>query len=362
MLNKIVLTGLLLLAVGCHKKEEVVKTIPQVEVTTPIVQDAQIYRRYVGHIEGTVEVEVQAQVEGELTGFYFTEGQEVKAGDLLFTIDSRPYEAQLSKAEGALAESIANLRYAEDVAKRNARLAQQDYVSKLQYDEYITNVLMSRASIEQTKADIETAKINISYCKIHAPMDGITGILQINVGNLIKNAGATPLTTLNKITPAYAYFAVPQRDLPEIMALHKKEPLTVKVILNGKETYCGKLDLIDNQIDKTTGTIWLRGIFPNEEKELWPGEYVDVRLLLQVEKDALLLPTEAISLGQKGKFVFVVRSDDTVELRIVETGMRFDDQTLVTKGIRPGEKIVTKGQINLNPGTKVKIRETKESS
>lgn len=348
----------LLALVGCKKKEEIKMPVPLVKVTKAKVEDTELFKTYVGHVQATVQVEVQAQVEGVLTGYYFTEGQEVKKGDLIFTIDSRPYEAQLLKAEGGLAESIANLRYAEDVARRNAKLVQEDYVSQVQYDEYVTTVMSNKAEIIQNEADIETAKINISYCNIHAPMNAVTGRLKINVGNLISNAEATPLVVLNQITPCYAYFSVPQRDLPEIMKLHREKPLDVKVLLNGdtKNPYIGSLDLIDNQVSDQTGAIWLRGLLPNEEKMLWPGEFVDVRLILGIKKDAVLIPTEAISIGQKGKYIYVLNQDQTVKKRAVTTGQRTGSMTLIERGLSGGETVVTQGQINLKTGKKVTVK------
>ncbi len=354
----------LLLTVSCHKKETPKRPPPQVRVSKAVGEDTYLFNSYVGHVKALVQVEVQAQVEGVLTGYYFTEGQEVKKGDLLFTIDSRPYEAQLAKATGALAQSIANLRYAQDVVSRNTALAKQDYVSKLQYDQYITTVMTTEAEIEQNKAEIETAKINISYCNIHAPMNAVTGVLQINVGNLIKNAEETPLVTLNQITPTYAYFSVPQKDLPEIMSLQRKEALQVKAFLNGDydKPFEGTLDLIDNQVNDKTGSIWLRGIFPNEDKMLWPGEFVDIQLIKELKKSAVLVPTEAVITGQKGKYLFVVKDGNAVEIRYVKTGQRIKGMTLIEKGVDAGEEVVIQGQINLINGSKVTVQKAKKQA
>lgn len=356
---------LLLFFISCSKKTEEVKPSTfQVEVIKPTIKDVNLYKSYVGNVQPYVQVEIRAQVEGELTGYFFTEGQTVKAGQLLFTIDSRPYEAQLLKAEAALAQSLANLRYSEDVVSRNTKLARDDFVSQVQYDEYLTSVLNYKAQIKGNEADIKTAQINISYCNIHAPIDAVTGKLQIQVGNLIQYAGSTPLITLNQITPTYAYFSVPQKDLPNIMKLHREKPLKVSAFLENDytEPYDGALDLIDNQVNDQTGSIWLRGVFLNEEQMLWPGEFVDVRLYTKPVENALLVPTEAISIGQKGKYVFIIHSDMKAELRYVETGQRMDNMTLIKKGIEPGELVVTKGQINLGNGTLVTIKETKSAS
>lgn len=349
----------LVLLTSCHKKQKIEKTPLKVHATCAITQDTPIFYSYVGHIQAYAQVSVTAQVEGVLTGCYFTQGGEVKKGDLLFTIDSRPYEAQLSKAEAALALSVANLRYAEDVARRNSKLAQEDFVSQVQYDEYITNVLTNQAEIKESEAEIDTAKINISYCNIHSPIDAVTGNLKLDVGNLVKNAdNENPLILLNQIIPIYAYFSVPQKDLPEIMEAHRKCPLKVDVFLNSDEhrSFEGLLDLIDNQIDSKTGSLWLRGIFPNEEKMLWPGEFVNVHLIIKIEPNAVLIPTEAISLGQKGKYVFIVKEDNTVELRYVKTGQRLGNLTLIEEGVQKNDLVITEGQMSLSPGESVQVQ------
>lgn len=347
-----------LLLVACEKKAKPPPLPPLVEVEQPKVEDAHLFNAYIGHLLARVQVEVKAQVEGVLTGFYFTEGEQVKKGDLLFTIDSRPFEANLARAEAGFAKSLATLRYAEDVARRNARLSQEDYVSKMQYDEYITNVLTAKAESEQFQAQIQKQKINISYCNIHAPMDAVTGQLKIDAGNLIKNAEETPLVLLNQITPIYAYFSVPQKDLSRIMDLHRKEPLKVEAYLekNDHNPFVGVLDLIDNQVDEKTGSIWLRGLFPNKDKLLWSGAFVKIRLMLKTMKNALLIPTEAVSIGQKGKYVFVITEQDTAEMRYVKTSQRMGNMTIITEGIHPHDQIVVQGKINLSPGKRVRIK------
>lgn len=345
---------------GCHKASEQIKPPPKVHVVKPTIETVEIARSYVGQVQPFLQVEVKAQVEGVLTGAYFKEGNEVKEGDLIFTIDSRPFQAQLKKAEGALAQSLASLRYAEDVAKRNAPLVQEDFVSKVQYDEYVTNVLTYKAQIKENQADIETAKINIGYCNIHAPMNAITGIIRLQVGNLIPNDGPTPLVTLNQITPIYTYFSVPQKELAEIRKLHSEKTLPIRAYLEGRgEPIAGKLDLIDNQVNDQTGSIWMRGFFSNENKELWPGEFTDIKLVLGHRENALLIPTEAISFGQKGKYVFVIGKDDTTDIRWVETAERIGNMTVIEKGVGPDDQVVIKGQVNLGKGTKVVIQENK---
>lgn len=351
-----IVTALLLTACACHKKEApAAKPIYYVEVTKAQAKNVTLFNHYVGHVQPYVQVEVQAQVEGMLTGYYFKEGDEVQPGDLIFTIDARPYEAQLSRTKAALSQSIANLRYSEEVVRRNEALAKDDFVSPLQYDQYKTEVLTSKAAIEVNQAEIEAAQVNLSYCTIYSPIRAVTGQLKIQVGNLIQNAGQT-LVLLNQITPTYVYFSVPQKDLTRIMQLANNQTLNIESYLGEKVSESGTLDLIDNQINDKTGSIWLRGVFPNEKKTLWPGEFVDVKLFLEEKQNAILLPSEAVTLGQKGKYVYVVQQNKTVEVRIVQTGQRFGGEILIEKGVDADDLVVTQGQINLTNGAKVKIK------
>lgn len=344
---------------GCREKKVQPRPPKTVEVAKVVESDVQLYNTYVGHVQASVQVEVKAQVEGVLLRTHFIEGQEVKAGDPLFSIDPRPFEAELSKAKAALAKSLVNLRYAKDVATRNEPLAEENYVSKLQYDEYLTEVMDYEAQVKENQAEVQSAEIDLSYCSILSPIDAVTGVLKIQEGNLIQNAQNNPLIILNKISPAYTYFSVPQKDLPRIMKLHREEQLQVVAYLGEEkpEIFQGKLDLIDNQLQDAAGSIWLRGIFANEQKLLWPGEFVKVHLLLEKVQNALLIPEEAVSIGQKGKYVYVLRSDSTVELRHIEAGMRFENNMrLITKGLNPGDTVVTLGQINLKNGDKVEVK------
>lgn len=346
---------LIFFCTACSHKPPPLPIIPTVSTVTAKTANVPRFHTYVGHVKSFVQIEVRSQVEGVITGCHFHEGKEVKEGDLLLTIDSRPFEAQLAKAKAALAESLVNLRYAKEVAKRNAELVQNEYVARLQFDQYLTNVERAKATIESNQADIDTAKINISYCNIYSPADGVAGLLHFDVGNLIQNAGQTPLITINQIIPIYIYFSVPQDDLTEIMQLNRRFPLKVQAYLDKEETnpFMGTLDFIDNQVDEQTASIWMRGVFQNEEKLLWPGQFVTVRLILDIEKNALLVPTQAVQISQKGPYLFVVKPDQTVEMRIVTLGQRLGNEIVISSGLEAGERIVTEGQINLANGTKV---------
>jgi multidrug efflux system membrane fusion protein len=327
-----------------------------VMITKPRIEDVPIYLEYPGHIEAYKTVNLQAQITGDLTGMYFKEGEEVKAGQLLFTIDARPYEAALAKAEAALEGSIASLKYSKETVTRYASLAKEQFVSQLNYDEYITNSLESDASVSANRAEVDTAKINLSYCTLYSPMDAIAGKKEIDVGNLVTAAEQTPLIVLNQIDPVFAAFYVPDIDLPKIQkAQYQTGPLKAEIYLNGdKETsFNGYLSLIDNQVDQSTGSIFMKVTLPNQNKLLWPGEFADVRIILSEQKGAILLPAKAVQLGPNGYFAFVISKDLVAEMRLVKIGQRYGEEISILEGIHPDETVVIEGQLNLFAGKKV---------
>jgi multidrug efflux system membrane fusion protein len=324
-----------------------------------MICDVPEYIDYIGHMVAKTNVEVMAQVSGNLVAQYFIEGQEVKKGDLLLLIDPRPFEAALAKAEATLAQTYATLQYDKETTIRYAPLVQQDFISQLNYDQYITNVLVDEAVIDQNKADLETAKINLGYCYITAPMDCITGKLQVKTGNYVDANSGTQLTLLNQIQPILVDFYIPETDLFTIQEKQRKGSLKLIVYPDPshKSAFSGELTLIDNQVNTGTGAILLEGTLPNEEKILWPGHFVDVRLILDLKKGSLLLPNEAVMVGQKGRYVYIVKPDSTVEARNVKVGQIYEDKyTSIESGITANDRIVTQGQLNLYPGMKVQIK------
>ncbi|HSW87072.1 MAG TPA: efflux RND transporter periplasmic adaptor subunit [Rhabdochlamydiaceae bacterium] len=343
---------------GCAKKEQ--PQIPSVPVTVAkaVQCDVPIFLDYVGHMEAFTTVQINSQIEGILKDQYFVEGQTVNKGDLLFLIDPRPYQAALQKAEAALALTLANLKYDEDTVRRYAKLIQEDYVSQLDFEKYMTNVLTDKASVKENLADVENAKLNLEYCYIRAPMNAVTGNVKINVGNLIQNASTNPLVTLNQITPIYASFFIPEKDLPTIQSLQRQGLLTTHLFLNQDYScpYEGILTLIDNMVDENTGMILLKATLPNEEKTLWPGEFVDVRLKLGEQQDAVLVPSQSVQIGQSGAYVFIVKEDQTVEMRTVHTGQKYENYIAVSDGVKADETVVLDGQINLYHGARVNIK------
>jgi membrane fusion protein, multidrug efflux system len=325
----------------------------------PLVCDVPIYSEYIGHVVAKRNVEVMAQVSGILTAQYFEEGQEVKKGDLLLVIDPRPFEADLARAEATVAQTYATLHYNKETTVRFGPLVQQDFISQLNYDQYVTNVLVSEAIAAQNKASLEIAKINLGYCYITAPMDCVTGKLQVKTGNFVDSNSGTQLTLLNQIQPILVDFFIPETDLFTIQQRQRNGNLDVVVYPDPTQNHGfeGKLTLIDNQVNIGTGAILLEGTLSNEEKALWPGHFVAVRLILGQKKGALLLPSDSVMIGQNGRYVYIVKPDSTVEARNVTVGQTYENKyTAVESGIAANDTIVTQGQLNLYPGMKVQVK------
>jgi multidrug efflux system membrane fusion protein len=306
-----------------------------------------------------ISVKVLSQVSGEIVGQYFVEGQRVNKGDLLLVIDPRPYQAALQQAKGALQQTLASLQYAKETTMRYGPLVKQEFISQLNYDQYVTNVLVDEAMVIQNKAQIETAQINLGYCYIEAPMDCVTGQLVVKPGNYVNSGANTQLTTLNQIQPILVDFYVPETDLFTIQ--EKQAQGKLKLIVypepSHQRGFKGDLTLINNQVNTGTGALLLEGTLSNEESLLWPGHFVDVRLILDEVKGAILLPNDAVMVGQKGHYVFVVKPDSTVEAKTVKVGQRYGELMIsIESGIAPTDIVVTEGQLTLYPGMKVQIK------
>jgi membrane fusion protein, multidrug efflux system len=345
----------LLLLLGCSKPIPPPTPPPYVTVIKPEVADVPLFYEYVGHVEANQTVNVKAQAAGTIIGQFFIEGQEVAENSLLLTIDPRPFQASLDKAQGELLQNLATLRQACDTATRYSALVADQYVSQLDYERYLTNVQTAEAAVQQSKADVETAQINLDYCTITAPFTGVTGKLLIDVGNYVPVGGDNPLLTINQISPIRVSLYAPEKDLPRIAALHYKHTLKTVVNIN-QESVEGKLFLIDNQVEEETGNILLQALFENTDKKLWPGEFVNARVILEIKKDAILLPKQAVQIGQDGTYIYILKADKTVELRSVKTGQRDGEKVLIESGLSPHETVILEGQINLSPGMKVIIK------
>lgn len=346
-------------AMSCSKPRPTFSFQPKVILTDPIIQNTPVYLTYPGYLEAYKTIQIQSQIAGQLTGMYFEEGSDIKEGQLLFTIDSRPYKAALDKAEAMLTQSIAACKYAQETVTRYSPLVKEEYVAQLTYDEYVTRLATSQSDVEATKADVETARLNLLYTTIYSPIQGIAGKKQIDVGNYISIGESTPLIVINQMNPVYASFYVPDVDLPIIQKYQAEGPLTTEVYLNQDQNlkYEGKLTLIDNSISASTATVFMKATLCNEENKLWPGEYIEVRLILTNLENALLIPSKAIQTSQEGHYVFVVNSEHIASIKQVRTGQRHGDLTLIEEGLLPSDKVVLEGQMSLYPGLKVVIAE-----
>jgi len=330
----------------------------------PVVAETAVRRtvplqlRAIGNVETIDTVAVKPLVGGELVEVRFREGTDVKAGEVLFTIDPRPYEAALHQAEANLARDEANARNARLEAERGQSLFGQGVLSREQHDALNNSAEALDASVRADRAAVEAARLNLDYCTIRSPIDGRAGSLLVQRGNILKAIDGGPLVVINRVDPVFVSFSLPERRLEEVKAARSAGRLSVQAIVAGEETrpLSGELTFLDNAVDRTTGTIRLKGTFPNEERRLWPGQFVDVRLSTGTRPDVVLVPAPAIQTGQSGSFVFVVGKDLTVEARPVVAGPEVDGSVVVEKGVEAGERIVTDGQIRLVPGVKVELK------
>jgi multidrug efflux system membrane fusion protein len=362
----IVVFGLLLLVIfssACSndKSRKPVSAPIPVTVSTAIQKMVPEQLRVIGNVQAYSTVTVKSLVGGELVGVNFTEGQDVKKGDLLFTIDSQPFEAALKQAEANLQKDLAQAKNAQEDARRYEFLIQKNVVARQQYDKFRTDADALEATVLADRAAVENARIQLGYCSIRSPIDGRTGIINIKRGNIIAavtQPNAIDLVTINQIIPIYVIFSVPEQNLPEIKKYMAGGSLKVEA-LPPNDTSSGEqgvLTFIDNTVDKTTGTILLKGTFANREKKLWPGQFVNVVLTLTTEPNAIVIPSQAIQTGQEGQYIFVVKEDLTVESRPVIAGRSANNETIVQKGLQVDEKVVTDGQLRLYPGAKVEIK------
>jgi multidrug efflux system membrane fusion protein len=356
----ILLLVLLMMFSACTKKKPAPPRTVPVIVESADRKNVPLQLKAIGNVEAYNGVSIKALVGGEVEGVYFQEGQEVKKGDLLFKIDPAPYEAALRQAEATLAKDIAQAKNAEEQAKRYAILVQKDYVSRDQYDQLRANADALAAVADADRANVENARLQLSYCTIKSPINGRAGSVLINAGNIIK-ANDLVLTTINQIVPIYVSFSVPEQNLADIKKYTASRELKVEAIIPGddKRPARGELTFIDNAVDRTTGTIRLKGTFENRDRRLWPGQFVDVVLTLTTEQNRVVVPSQAVQTGQQGQYVYVIKDDMTAEFRLVAPGRTFDRWMVIDKGVAAGERVVTDGQLRLVPGAKVEFKNEK---
>lgn len=380
-----------LLFTGCSGKASAPPGGRRGEGAVPVVvakvkqKDVPVEIQVVGNVEAYSTITVKAQVGGQITGVDFKEGDYVAKGAKLLSIDPRPYEGQLKQAEANLArdtamlaqaranlaKDMANEQYAHAQAERYANLFREGVMSKDQTEQMRANadstaqaVAADKAAIESAqaqmaadKATIENVHVQLGYTQIASPIEGRTGNLMVKQGNIVT-ANTDALMTITEVQPIYATFSVPESYLAQIknfMSTHKLPVLAIPQD-TGAGAEQGVLTFIDNTVDPTTGTIKLKGTFPNQDRKLWPGQFVRVTLRLTTESNALVVPNQAVQTGQDGQFVYVVKDDRTVEFRPVVTGSRLDQELVVQKGLQAGETVVTEGHLRLAPGSKVALR------
>jgi membrane fusion protein, multidrug efflux system len=348
-----------LLLSGCSEKKQPA-VAPRVPVTVADVQQktVPVQVRVIGNVDAYTMVGVKPQITGEIVGVHFTEGQDVKKGQLLFTLDQRPFEADLLRAQANLAQDEAKAKNAEAEHQRYSRLMEAGVVAKEQAEQMETNNNAMVATVKADRAQEEYARVQLIYTKIYSPIDGRTGNLMLHLGNVVKANPDNPMITINQVNPIYVTFAVPQQTLPGIKQHMAKGKLQVTAIIQGQEERPeeGTLTFIDNNVDLNTGTIKLKGTFTNTDRRLWPGQYVNVALTLNQQSNAIVVPTQAIVTGQQGAFVFVVKPDLTAEARPVKVDRNIDNESVIASGLSVGEKVVTDGQIRLVTGAKVEIK------
>jgi multidrug efflux system membrane fusion protein len=367
-----------------------------VKVATAVQKDVPVQLRAIGNVEAYSTVEVKPQIDGELARVYFEEGDEVKKGELLFLIDTRPFEAALRQAEANLARDIAQLKKAKEDARRYTDLFKKGIVSEQEYDQYRTNFEALEATVKADRAVLENAKLELEYCYIRSPINGRIGEILVHEGNTVKGRDTT-LAIINQTKPIYVSFSVPEQYLSEIRkymstmgklkveayvpereskpkviskkesesntSVSSKESNTETITFkNEPNPIVGELSFINNKVDEATGTIMLKGVFQNEDETLWPGRFANVALTLTTQPNAVVVPSQAIQIGQEGHYLFVVKPDLTVESRPVVLGIRPNQkEVVIVNGLQPGEKVVTEGQLQLAPGVKVEIKESEAS-
>jgi membrane fusion protein, multidrug efflux system len=311
----------------------------------------------IGNVEAYSTVTIRSQLDGKIDSVHFREGQDTKAGDLLFTLDSRPYVARLQQAEANLARDIAQAKNAAAQVDRYAKLFQAGIISKDQYDTLRTTSEALEASVKADQAAVESAKVDLSYCTIRAPIAGRTGNLMVHPGNEVK-ANDSSLVVINQVAPAYVDFSVPEQYLADVKRYMARSKVAVRATIpqDPLRPEDGVLSFVNNTVDTTTGTILLKGTFANSDRRLWPGQFVNVVLTLTAQVNALVVPSQAVQSGQQGQYVFLVKPDMSVEMRPISPGMVYSGETVIEKGLAPGDKVVTDGQLRLFPGAKVQVK------
>lgn len=350
-------------ASGQGKDQTAGKSVPVV-ATDVVTKSVPIQIATIGRVQTIASVAVRSRIDGVITTVHVMDGQEVKSGDPLFTLDDRALQGTLRQAEANLARDRAQLENARREVERMTPLMQREFASRQQFDQMRTNAATLEATTRAAQAQIEVARTQLSYTVIRAPIAGRLGTINFKAGNSIRANDTTPLATLNQIRPIYVGFSIPQANFATIQRAMASGPVKVMAeIPEDKESaQMGKLTYIENAIDAATNTLGVKATFENPQNRLWPGQFVNVSIILGVEPNALVVPADALQAGQRGSFVFVVREDSTVEARTVTVDRRIGDDLVISKGLKLGEKVVTAGQLRLDDGTRVTLRTANDNT
>jgi multidrug efflux system membrane fusion protein len=325
-------------------------------VATAATRDVPVILRGLGTVQAFNTAPLKSRVEGAVTQINFKEGQDVHKGDLLIQLDARPYQAVLDQAKATLTKDQALLANAQTDLQRYTKLLAQNFTPEQQYATQKSTVVQDQAAGQNDEAAIKAAQLNVDYASIKSPLDGVTGIRQVDLGVLVQ-ANSQTLVTVTQIQPIFVVFTLPEADIASIRGAMAQGQLKVQAYAasDDKQIAEGVLDLVDNAVDATTGTVKLKAEFPNNDRALWPGEFVNAHLVLKLVKNGVTVPSVAIQTGPKGSFTYVVKADSTVDMRPVTVTQTDNSSALVGSGLKAGERVVTAGQFKLEQGTKVQI-------
>jgi multidrug efflux system membrane fusion protein len=350
---------------GCSRKPQATFERPPAPVTVAaaVAQDVPVYIDAVGKIVAREVVSIQPQVSGRITKIHFTDGADVKVGEPLFTIDPRPYQAQLNQAEANLAQAEAALSLAKVNFARVENVSDPRAVSRQDYDTKKNAVEAGEAQVRQNHAAVENARLNLDYCTIRSPINGRAGQRTVDLGNVVT-ANSGSLLVIQRLDPIYADFTVTESELGAVQRNMAKGVLKVVVSLpdDGTQPREGNLTFLDNSVQEGSGTVKLRATLVNGDRRFWPGRFAKIRLILQTRRDAVLVPADAPQLSAKGSFVYVIKPDLSADLRLVKVGQRQGDLVVIDQGVKAKERVVVSGQLGVTPGGKVRIQQTTDSA
>ncbi|MDR1789101.1 MAG: efflux RND transporter periplasmic adaptor subunit [Opitutaceae bacterium] len=359
---RVTIAGLMLATAGCDKDGgkasgggRKARAVP-VKVATATEEDLPVTQEAIGNVQAFRTVAVRSQVDGLIEAIHFREGQDVKEGDLLVTIDRRPLATQVQIARADLAQAEAEAAQAKAEAERYEELARQQVVSKEQYAQLLTRAEVTRAVVEVKKGALAAAELQLSYAEIRAPIPGRVGQRFLHEGALVKANDTQAAAVINQLEPVFVTFSVAESSLPKVRAALARGEAPVRAHgADGGGAIEGRLDFVDNAVDPATGMILLKAVFANKRHRLWPGQFVRVALELGVEKKAVLVPERAVTTGQGGARIFALTANGTVDFREVKTGLRSGGRVEILEGVKAGETVVTDGQLRLVPGAKVDV-------